>query len=278
MIELGRKQFLTVKREVSIGLYLGTEGVEGEAILLPKSQIIKPLKPGDRVEVFVYKDSEDRMVATMKQPKLQVGEIGMLQVADVAKIGAFLDWGLEKDLFLPFKEQLGKVKKEAWIMVGLYIDKSSRICATMKIYDLLSMNSPYNENDKVKGIVYEVKPGLGALIAVDGKYHGLVHEKELYEELKVGNSIEARVVKKRADGKLDLSIRKKAYRQMDKDAKMIIDEMKKNGGTLHLCDKSSPEEIERTLNMSKNAFKRAVGKLYKLRKVEIKADRIELKK
>ncbi|OHW63227.1 hypothetical protein EUAN_00910 [Andreesenia angusta] len=278
MIELGRKQFLTVKREVSIGLYLGTEGVEGEAILLPKSQIIKPLKPGDSVEVFVYKDSEDRMVATMKQPKLQVGEIGMLQVADVAKIGAFLDWGLEKDLFLPFKEQLGKVKKEAWIMVGLYIDKSSRICATMKIYDLLSMNSPYNENDKVKGIVYEVKPGLGALIAVDGKYHGLVHENELYEELKIGNSIEARVVKKRADGKLDLSIRKKAYRQMDKDAKMIIDELKKKGGTLHLCDKSSPEEIESTLNMSKNAFKRAVGKLYKLRKVEIKADRIELKK
>lgn len=278
MIELGRKQFLTVKREVSIGLYLGTEGVEGEAILLPKSQIIKPLKPGDSVEVFVYKDSEDRMVATMKQAKLQVGEIGMLQVADVAKIGAFLDWGLEKDLFLPFKEQLGKVKKEAWIMVGLYIDKSSRICATMKIYDLLSMNSPYNENDKVNGIVYEVKPGLGALIAVDGKYHGLVHEKELYEELKIGNSIEARVVKKRADGKLDLSIRKKAYRQMDKDAKMIIDELKKKGGTLYLCDKSSPEEIERTLSMSKNSFKRAVGKLYKLRKVDIKADRIELKK
>jgi uncharacterized protein len=278
MIELGRKQILTVKREVSIGVYLGTEGVEGEAILLPKSQIVKALKVGDKIEVFVYKDSEDRMVATMKSPKLQVGEIGMLQVADVSGIGAFLDWGLEKDLFLPFKEQLGKAKKDSWIMVGLYIDKSSRICATMKIYDLLSMNAPYVENDKVKGVVYEIKPGLGALIAVDGKYHGLIHENELFDELKVGNTIEARVVKKRSDGKLDLAIRKKAYRQMDKDSKLIMDKIKQGGGVLNLNDKSSPEEIERQLNMSKNAFKRAVGKLYKLRKVEIKADRIILKK
>lgn len=278
MIELGRKQILTVKREVSIGVYLGTEGVEGEAVLLPKSQIVKPLSVGEKVEVFIYKDSEDRMVATMKSPKLQVGEIGMLQVADVSGIGAFLDWGLEKDLFLPFKEQLGKAKKESWIMVGLYIDKSSRICATMKIYDLLSMNAPYSENDKVKGIVYEVKPGLGALIAVDGKYHGLIHESELFDELKIGKTIEARVVKKRPDGKLDLSIRKKAYRQMDKDSRTIMDELNKNKGVLYLNDKSSPEEIAEKLNMSKNSFKRAVGKLYKLRKVDIKADSIILKK
>lgn len=278
MIELGRKQILTVKREVSIGVYLGTEGVEGEAVLLPKSQIVKPLSVGEKVEVFIYKDSEDRMVATMKSPKLQVGEIGMLQVADVSGIGAFLDWGLEKDLFLPFKEQLGKAKKESWIMVGLYIDKSSRICATMKIYDLLSMNAPYSENDKVKGIVYEVKPGLGALIAVDGKYHGLIHESELFDELKIGKMIEARVVKKRPDGKLDLSIRKKAYRQMDKDSRTIMDELNKNKGVLYLNDKSSPEEIAEKLNMSKNSFKRAVGKLYKLRKVDIKADSIILKK
>lgn len=277
MIELGKKQRLKVKRVVSIGVYLGTAGVEGEAILLPKSQMTKSLEEGDTVEVFIYKDSEDRSVATMKSPQLQVGEIGKLQVVDVTPIGAFLDWGLEKDLFMPFKEQLGKVKKEAWVMVGLYIDKSSRIAATMKIYDLLSMNAPYSENDKVKGVVYEIKPGLGALIAVDGKYHGLIHETELFDELKVGNVVETRVVKKRPDGKLDLTLRRKAYRQIDKDSKLVLDTLKKRGGELPLHDKSTPEEIKRELNMSKNSFKRAVGKLYKLRKIDIKANSIKLK-
>lgn len=278
MIELGKSQDLVVKRKVEMGSYLGLQDEEGEVVLLPKSQELKALNVGDKVNVFVYKDSEDRRVATMNTPKLQVGQVGKLKVVDTTKIGAFLDWGLDKDLLLPFKEQLGRVKQEDWIMVSVYIDKSERICATMRIYDTLSCENPFKEGDKVKGIVYDVKKDFGALVAVEGKYHGLIHEKELFQELKQGEEIEAKVVKKRNDGKLDLSIRGKAYKYMDNDAQNIYELLLKSKGTLKLHDKSSPEEIKRALNMSKNSFKKAIGRLWKTGKIELFDDHIEIKR
>ena len=148
MIELGKTQCLNVVKIVDFGIYLGTEE---DKVLLPKKQVPEGIEVGDPIEVFLYKDSSDRMIATTNEPKLTLGELAVLTVADVGRMGAFLDWGLEKDLFLPFKEQTEKVEKGDKCLVSLYIDKSERLCATMKIYHLLRTDSPYKKDDTVRG-------------------------------------------------------------------------------------------------------------------------------
>lgn len=277
MIKLGEKQILKVKRKVEIGVYLASDD-EGEVVLLPNSQYSVELDKDDEVKVFVYKDSEDRIIATTREPKIKLGEIRSLKVAEETKIGAFLEWGLDKDLLLPFKEQRGSVKKGEYVLVKMYIDKTERLTATMKIYNHLESENPYEENDRVKGVVYDVRKDFGALVAVDQKYHGLIYASELFQELKVGSEIECRVLKKKKDGKLDLSLRKKAYRHIDSDAKKILDILKSSGGYIELGDKSSPEDIKRMLNMSKNSFKKGVGKLFKERMIVIDDYSIKLVK
>ena len=158
-MELGKKQMLTVVKVVDFGVYLGDDR---EKVLLPKKQVPAGIEPGDPIEVFLYKDSSDRLIATVNEPKLTLGESAILKVAQVGKFGAFLDWGLEKDLFLPFKEQTYKVKPGDECLVGLYIDKSQRLCATMKVYEYLTSDSPYQKDDQVEGIVYEVSDNFGA--------------------------------------------------------------------------------------------------------------------
>lgn len=276
MIELGEVQRLEVIRMTKIGAFLNTEyGRDTEDILLPMSQVPQDTEIGDEIEVFVYKDSEDRMIATMKRPKITIGEFALLKVVDDSKIGAFMDWGLEKDLLLPFKEQTYEVKKGGQYLVGLYIDKSSRLCATMDIYKLLSTDSPYKENERVNGTIYQINEDLGAFVAVNNKYSGLIPKKEFYGEYKCGDSVEVRIKKVREDGKLELSLRKEAYNQMDDDAILILDRLASNGGKLALNDSSRPEDINAQLKMSKSAFKRAVGKLLKERKIKITEDGIE---
>ena len=175
MIELGKVQMLQVIRLTQIGAYLNSsEEKNSEDILLPKNQMPPELNIGDDIEVFVYNDSEDRIISTVKKPKLTLGEMAVLKVVETTKIGAFLDWGLEKDLLLPFKEQEGDVKKDAEYLVALYVDKSNRLCATMKIYNLLSSASPYKKNDRVHGIIYSFNSQFGHFVAVDNKYHGLI--------------------------------------------------------------------------------------------------------
>lgn len=164
-MELGKKQMLTVVKVVDFGVYLGDDR---EKVLLPKKQVPAGIEPGDPIEVFLYKDSSDRLIATVNEPKLTLGESAILKVAQVGKFGAFLDWGLEKDLFLPFKEQTYKVKPGDECLVGLYIDKSQRLCATMKVYEYLTSDSPYQKDDQVEGIVYEVSDNFGTFVAVDG--------------------------------------------------------------------------------------------------------------
>jgi predicted RNA-binding protein (virulence factor B family) len=194
-----------------IGAFLNTQnGREQEEILLPKNQVPQDVEIGDEVEVFVYKDSEDRIIATMKRPKITLGEFALLKVVENTKIGAFLDWGLEKDLLLPFKEQTYEVEKDRSYLVGLYIDKSKRLCATMDIYKLLSDVSPYKINERVEGTIYQIKDDLGAFVAVNNKYSGLIPKKEFYGEYKCGDSVEVRIKKVREDGKLELSLRKEA--------------------------------------------------------------------
>ena len=275
MIELGKIQTLVVQREKDFGVYLGSERDDRQAVLLPRKQVPEGTKPGDSLEVFVYKDSEDRMIATTAVPKLQVGETGMLQVKDVVKIGAFLDMGLEKDLLLPFKEQNHRVRPGEDCLVALYIDKSGRLAATMKVYPYMSAESPYKKDDRVTGTIYEINDALGAFVAVDNRYFGLIPKKELYGNFHLGDTVEARVVKVREDGKLDLSPRQKAYLQMDADAQLVLKVIDEFDGVLPFNDKARPETILREFQMSKNAFKRAVGRLLKENKIRITEKTIE---
>ncbi|RDY30559.1 CvfB family protein [Lachnotalea glycerini] len=274
MFELGKRQELFVVKQVEFGVYLGEEMNAEDKILLPKRQVPEGTKLNDKLNVFIYKDSNDRIIATVKEPKLQLGQIATLDVVEVGKIGAFLDWGLEKDLFLPFKEQTWRVKKDDKCLVALYIDKSSRLCATMNVYEYLELDSPYQKEDKVTGIIYEKSDEFGLFVAVDYKYSGLISKKEAYGNMKVGDVISARVVNVKADGKLDLSVREKAYLQMDEDARLVMEAMEKNEGMLPFTDKADPEIIKQEFGLSKNAFKRAVGRLLKEGKIEIKEESI----
>lgn len=274
-MKLGKKQILTVVKLVDFGVYLGSDE---EKVLLPRKQVPEGIEIGDPVEVFLYKDSDDRLIATTNEPKLTLGELAVLSVAEVGKFGAFLDWGLEKDLFLPFKEQTAKVKKGDQCLVTLYIDKSERLCATMKVYEMLSTGSPYQKDDKVKGIIYDTSDEFGIFVAVDYKYSALIPRKEAVGRLMVGDVIEARVTAVKGDGKLDLSVRDKIPEQMDKDARFLMEKMQANGGELPFTDKSDSEVIREELGLSKNAFKRAVGRLLKAGEIEIREKSIAIRK
>ena len=190
-------------------------------------------------------------------------------MAAVGKIGAFLDWGLEKELFLPFKEQTRKVAVGEECLVALYIDKSSRLCATMNVYPYLQQDSPYHKDDMVQGTVYEISDNFGAFVAVDNLYSALISKKELYGTVRIGDQITGRVVQVKEDGKLDLSIREKAYLQIKKDAEKILNVIDSYDGVLPFTDKATPEVIKRETQMSKNEFKRAVGHLLKEGRIEI---------
>ena len=263
---LGKKRTLMVVKKVDFGVYLGTNE---ERVLLPKKQVPHDIEIGDPIEVFLYKDSSDRLIATTTTPKITLDELAVLEVADTAKIGAFLNWGLEKDLLLPFKEQTSKVKKGDKVLAALYIDKTGRLCATMKVYPKLRTDHSYQKDDQVQGIIYDKSDNFGMFVAVDNCYSALIPKREAFGELKVGDMVEARVAKVREDGKMDLSVRKKAFMQMDDDATVILRRIEEYGGKLPFTDKADPEIIDKEFGMSKNAFKRAVGRLLKEKKIKI---------
>lgn len=271
MIKLGEKQILKVVRMKDFGMYVGDET---EAILLPRKYVPAGTKVGDSVEVFVYRDSSDRLIATTEEPALTLGQVASLKVKETGKIGAFLDWGLEKDLLLPFKEQSVQVRPGKSYPVALYIDKSKRLCATMKIYEYLSSESPYEKDAVVQGIVYQVNPNIGVFVAVDGKYHGMIPKKNAHGNFKVGDPVQARIVAVREDGKLELSVRERVEFQISKDAEALMEVIESYDGVLPFTEKASPAVIERELNMSKAAFKRAVGHLLKAKKITIDQGKI----
>ena len=279
MLKLGEKQILEIMKKVDFGVYLkDAEDIKGEErVLLPAKQVPEGAKIGDKVEVFLYKDSKDRLIATTKTPLLMMNEVKVLEVAQVGKMGAFLNWGLEKDLFLPFREQTRKVREGEECLVTLYVDKSSRLCATMKVYHYLSLSSPYKKDDRVEGVVYEISDNFGAFVAVDDKYSGLIAKKEFFGNVKVGDRISARVVQVKEDGKLDLSIREKALAQILIDAEKVLKVIESFDGALPFNDKANPEVIKREMQMSKNEFKKAVGHLLKTGKIEITERSIRLK-
>ena len=185
-----------------------------------------------------------------------------------------IDWGLEKDLFLPFKEQTWRPESGQSCLVGLYIDKSRRLCATMKVYEYLRTDSDYQKNDYVEGIVYQINEHYGAFVAVDGTYHGMIPSKGVHGRMKVGDRVHARVVKVREDGKMELTMSETVSVQMDKDGEKILRLLDSYDGVLPFTEKASPEVIERELGISKAAFKRAVGRLLKQQKIMIQGGKI----
>ena len=222
------------------------------------------------MEVFVYRDSKDRPIATTRTPRLLLGQAGALSVKEMGRIGAFLDWGLEKDLFLPYKEMTKRVKAGDEILVRVYLDKSSRLCASMRgLYEVLSTASPYRVGDEVTGRIYEFGHDFGTFVAVDDRYSAMIPRYEDVSGLAIGQQISARVTNVKEDGKLDITIRQKAYLQMDEDAKALLELLDSYAGVLPFTEKASPEVILRETGLSKNAFKRAVGRLYRERLVEI---------
>lgn len=276
MIELGKKQTLTVVKTVEFGIYLA-ENRDADAknrVLLPAKQVPQGTKEGDRLEVFIYKDSQDRLIATTREPVITVGHTALLKVRQVTKIGAFLDWGLEKDLLLPYHEQTVRVREGQECLVALYVDKSSRLCATMKVYPYLLKKSPYQTGDQVRGRVYQISDNFGVFVAVDDKFSALIPAREAAGKYRPGTVLDLRVSEVKEDGKLNVSDRQKAYIQINEDAENVLQVIEEFAGVLPFDDKASPEVIKREFGLSKNAFKRAVGHLLKEGKVEIRDRRI----
>ncbi len=276
-MRLGETQTLQVKRKVQFGVYLSEKenDTPDNRVLLPGKQVPDGIKVGDEIEVFLYKDSSDRLIATTKTPFIIMGKPAALRVKEVGKIGAFLDWGLEKDLLLPYREMSRKVRKDDEILVRLYIDKSERLCASTKgIYKLLSTNSPYRIGDEVKGRIYEFGHDFGTFVAVDDMYSAMLPKHENTSTFRLGDVITAEVMGVKEDGKLDISMRKKAYAQMDDDAVRLLDIIDSYAGVLPFTEKASPEVIFRETGLSKAAFKRAVGRLYKERKISLEGGKI----
>lgn len=279
MFKIAEIQTLYVEKTVEYGAYLVEEEnkdipVPGkdQHVLLPKKQVPEDIKRGQAIEVFIYRDSDDRIIATTTIPKVTLHKVARLTVSDVGKVGAFLDWGLEKDLLLPFAEQTRRVSKGDDVLVAVYLDKSNRIAATMNVYPYLEVNSAYKKDSQVSGTVYEMSDNFGAFVAIDDLYQGLIPKRELYGKVEIGDVITARVSKVREDGKLDLSIREKAYIQIESDAQAVLDIINSYSGVLPFTEKADAEVIKRETGMSKNQFKKAVGNLYKNRLIEITAE------
>lgn len=267
-LKLGVMQTLVIERQKEFGVFLraAADTAGEETVLLPKKQLPAGAAPGTALEVFLYKDSSDRLIATTHRPLLTVGEVGKLEIREITKIGAFLDMGLERDVLLPFRERVGEIKPGMQVLVALYVDKSDRLAATMRVYRHLRAAEGVAKEQVVRGTVYELgEPGI--YVAVDDKYFGMIPKAEAYGNFSVGQEITARVIRVREDGKLDLSPRRRAFEQMDEDAELLLKKLDEAGGSLPYHDRSNPAEIEAALGLSKNAFKRAFGRLLKVGKV-----------
>ena len=264
-LELGKRQNLKIIKQLKFGVYLAESdnADRGEQVLLPQKQVPDHAKTGDELSVFLYRDSDDRLIATTAEPFISLHETKLLTVKDVTRIGAFLDWGLERDLFLPYREQRGTLRAGDQVLAALYIDKSGRLAATMNVYPYLKSRAPYQMGDMVTGRVYEISRNFGVFVAVDDKYSALIPKKDAQGKYRPGEILKLRVTEVREDGRLCLSPRQKAYLQIGDDAEVILDAIRDRGGVLLFDDKASPEQINEVFGMSKAAFKRAVGHLLK---------------
>lgn len=276
MFKLGDFNELKVVKEREFGFFLDSEVGE---ILLPTKYVPEDLEVGDNINVFVYKDSEDRYVATTLIPKAKVGDIAFLEVKDINEYGAFVDWGLEKEILVPYSQQKEKLKKNKKYIFSIYKDDvSNRVIASQKINRYIEEDDiELTEGQEVDIMVYEFTD-LGVKVIINGKYLGLLYKNEVYKNLKVGDVTTAYVKKIREDNKIDVSIRKKINLEIDEAKERILNELRKYDGILYLTDKSSPDHIQKSLEMSKGMFKKALGGLYKDGLVTLTSEGTYLKK
>ena len=274
-MELGKVNRLTLVKLVDFGAYLAEGTEDQERVLLPAKQVPQGIGQGDSLDVFLYKDSSDRLIATMARPLAMVDQFALMKVKELTKIGAFLDWGLEKDLLLPYRQMLGRVEAGDQILARVYVDKSQRLAASMKeIYPMLRSDSPYQAGDEVRARVYEFSRDFGTFVAVDDIYSAMIPRHEDARQLRIGDQISCRVTGVKRDGKLDVSIRGKSYETIGEDAEAILRLLESYAGVLPFTEKASSEVIRRETGLSKNAFKRAVGHLYKEGRVSIEDGKI----
>ncbi len=281
MIKVGKRQKLIINNFSSVGAYLyaGTED-DKDNILLPNNELEgRNLKEGDEVEVLIYRDSEDRLIATFRKTEALIGTLAKLEVVDIhPKFGAFLDWGLNKDLMLPKSQQEANVQVGKKYLVGLYEDSKGRISATMKIYKFLMPSNSINKGDIVLATVYRINDDIGIFVAVEDRYFGLIPKSECFEKYSIGDELTLRVMRVREDGKLDLSPRKLLSDQIESDADLVLSKMRILKSSFRFNDKSSPEDIFDYFGITKKAFKRAIGNLLKNGLIEKNGEYFSLKK
>lgn len=275
MIELGNYNTLKIVRDTSPGLFLESE--TGAEILLPNKYVPKVFEIGDELNVFCYLDFDERPVATSLTPFMKRNEFGFLKVVEVNQIGAFLDWGLEKHLFVPFREQREKMKEGQWYVVYCYLDDISfRLVASNKIDKFLSNDElSVRTGDKVSLLVTRLTD-LGWEVIVNDRHKGLVFSSEIFQHMAVGQRMEGYIKTIRPDNKLDISLQPQGQKALEPTARKIQKVLEESGGFLALHDKSDPKEISKVLGMSKKTFKKGVGTLYKARQIEIRDDGIHL--
>lgn len=275
MIDIGKYNTLTIARLVPPGAILIDD--EENEVLLPNKYVPEGAKEEEELSVFVYTDSEDRIIATTLTPKVMRNEFACLEVKDVNNIGAFLDMGLEKDLLVPYSEQQKNMRPGQWHMVYVYLDQiTKRLAASSKIhYYIESENIELEKDQEVDLIIGETTP-LGTSVIVNNRYQGLIYENEVFQELLKGDKMKGFVKEVREDGKIDITLRKTGMEQLEDGAAKIIERLKLNNGKLSIHDKSAPEEIQMMLQMSKKNFKRSLGILYKQKLVKLNPDSIEL--
>lgn len=281
-MELGKLTPLYVVKKTPMGVFLNDDPEELlNSVMLPKEDMAAltekgSLALGDVVKAYLYRGHDNKLAVTTKAPLVANGDVGVLECVASNRFGAFLDWGMEKDVLLPFNEQLTEVKKGHKVLVGLYTDKSGRLCATQKIKKFLKPDCPYGMDDVVSGVIYDIAEEIGAFVAVEGGYYGLVLSNEVMPHMAVGQKVTGRITKVRPDGKVNLTLNKRIDRQMDEDSEKIFESLRENDGFLPYHDKTEAETIRRVFNMSKKAFKRSIGLLYREKKIEIKEDGIYL--
>lgn len=276
MIRIGEYNILEILRETSVGIFLGDES--GNDVLLPNKYVPKDYEIGQSITVFCYLDHEQRPVATTLKPKVVKGEFALLKAVEVNTIGAFMDWGLEKHLFVPYREQARKMEEGKWYLVYVYVDKqTARLVASSKTNQFISneeLNLSFNE--KVQLIVSRFTE-LGVEVIINNKHKGLIYKDELFEPLKLGSHHIGYIKKIREDQKIDVSLLPLGYKAIEPTAQKILEQLKANNGYLALGDKSDPELIKSSLNLSKKSFKKAIGSLYKEKLISIEKDGIRLK-
>lgn len=275
MINIGEYNTLGILRDTDPGLFLGDD--EGNEVLLPNRYVPEEFEIGDSIEVFVYLDNEERIVSTTDRPYITKGNFALLRCNEVTKYGAFLDWGLVKQLFCPFKEQAFKMKTGGWYLVYCYLDeKTNRLAASSKTNRFLSNQElTVNKFDEVDVIISHPSEK-GMNVIVNNKHQGLVYKDEIFKEISVGDRLKGVVKKVRDDNKLDITLNQIGYKSIEPNAELILKHLEDNSGYLNLNDKSDPEEIKELLEMSKKSFKKAIGNLYKQHLISIKEDGIYL--